>query len=155
MIFIFDCHCKSSSSFLDGLTDVFSLSGAEEVTWVKPRSSLTRVFLLTFPTETLPSFIYGERALVKVQPHFNFPLRCCVSQEYGHTARHCTKSSVCGQCSGMYITSTCHSGIALFFIAPGITGSVSINDHVHRVSHLGHERYISFTSVMSTLSRPV
>jgi hypothetical protein len=110
LIYTNDFQCRDPKLFLEGVKKDYNLEEALEATWIKPKNPRTRAFLLSFATETLPTFISipGEQALTQVKPHIPSPMRCKTCQTYGHTTKRCMQQSpTCGRCADSHTTSTC------------------------------------------------
>ena len=133
IIHVSQFHCTDASTFISGLESNERIAKVTEATWIKSRNSSSRAFQIDFYGCNTPSFIpvLGERAHCKVYAHIPTPLRCKQCQDYGHLAKECKKSPVCGKCSDKHNTNTCtseiskckHCGEAHY------TGSGSCNTH--------------------------
>ena len=99
-IFRYDFRTLSDQEILDGLKEQRVVSVYRQ----KQRGNQgeledSGVFILTFDTTILPSFVYAGYARIKVTPYIPNPMRCGTCLQYGHTKKHCKSNQrICAKC---------------------------------------------------------
>lgn len=114
LIYTNDFHTKDLTKFSAKLWTDYKITAVTEATWIKPKNTKSRAFILDFTQEQTPELINidGERAKTKIYPYYPTPMRCRRCQLYGHTEKRCDdekRRAICGRCSEHHLTTTCRS----------------------------------------------
>lgn len=102
LIFIQEYNLSDFERYRAGLIEEFGLQDAVRASWIHPRNPASSALLLTF-RDNCPDYIDvpGEQGRVKVYEYVPKPMMCNLCLDYGHTAKHCQRSTtICGKCAG-------------------------------------------------------
>ena len=78
-----------------------------------PTKSDVPLFLLTFSTKDIPTYVYVAYCRIKVEDYIPNPFRCTNCCRYGHTKTYCrSQKPICGKCSVKgHFTENCKSEV--------------------------------------------
>ena len=103
IIYIHEFDVDNTEEFKDYLQRRYSIIDMQSADFIKPRTSQTKTFIVTFDEERVPYNLYisGEWQDTKVYAMKNKPIMCYNCQAYGHTRKWCKNNMVCRRCAAV------------------------------------------------------
>ena len=104
-------------SFKAGLVKRYDIKEVIPASWIVPKSSYSKPFLLTFTRSIPPAFIEvpGEAENIKVYEYKQKPLFCANCLEYTHSKRNCKNSKRCQLCLECHADQQCTKTAAICY----------------------------------------
>ena len=78
MIYVYNSEISDIKSFQSGLKTEYPIESVQEATWVTPRNSNAKAFVVSFTSDDIPSHLHivGEYTNTKVYPVTDIPMQC-------------------------------------------------------------------------------
>lgn len=109
IIYVRGFEISDEDSFFEGIKVKLNLKEVIKATWIKPKSSSSVPFLLTFNASKCPSTIKipGEPHETTVYAYKPRPMFCKNCLDYSHTVKRCENKTRCDKCSLPHSSKDC------------------------------------------------
>ena len=101
IIYIHEFDIDDLDDFKAGIMENYNVSQVKPIAFIMPKYAQTRVFLITFDSETCPDAIYipWERSDTRVYSFYEKPKLFKNCYQYGHIKSRCNHEKRCNRCS--------------------------------------------------------